>query len=145
MSEQAGIRQGGCHCGAVRIAVRLAEALEGGSGPVRCNCSMCRMKGAVMAFAPLADLDVIAGADVIATYQFNTGAAKHHFCPRCGIHTHHQRRFDPTLYAINLACLDGVSPYDFAEVPVIDGMNHPLDHGGGPMRIAGRMRFVAED
>lgn len=138
MDENAEIRQGGCHCGAIRIRVRLPDGLD---KPVRCNCSYCRMKGAVMGFVPLADLTVTTGADVIATYQFNTGAAKHHFCPVCGIHTHHQRRFDPTLYAVNLACLDGVSPYDFAVVPVIDGSHHPLDHGGGAMRIAGEVCY----
>ncbi|MDE2404830.1 MAG: GFA family protein [Sphingomonadales bacterium] len=139
MTEDARIHHGGCHCGTVRFTVRLAEGLD---RPVRCNCSYCRMKGAVMAFAPLADLALTAGADAIATYQFHSGAAKHHFCPRCGIHTHHQRRFDPTLYAVNLACLDGVSPYDFAEVPVIDGSRHPLDHGGGAMRVAGHLHYA---
>ncbi|MBU6269196.1 MAG: GFA family protein [Sphingomonadales bacterium] len=142
MSEAEEWREGGCHCGAVRIAVRLADGLD---KPVRCNCTYCAMKGAVMAFAPLADLRMTAGADVIATYQFHTGAARHHFCPRCGIHTHHQRRFDPTLYAVNLACLDGVSPYDFAVVPVIDGAHHPLDSGGGPMRIAGELHYRPAD
>ncbi|MGF7006710.1 hypothetical protein [Aminobacter sp. BE322] len=30
----------------------------------------------------------------------------------------------------------------FAAVPVMDGINHPSDHAGGP-RIAGTLRFVA--
>ena len=129
---------GGCHCGAVRFAVRLADGL---TKAVRCNCSYCAMKGAVMAFAPLAELEIVAGTEVLGTYQFNTASAKHHFCTRCGIHTHHQRRFDPGLYAVNVACLDGVSPFDFADVAVLDGSNHPLDHGGGPLRVAGHLRY----
>lgn len=144
MTDDPNLHHGQCQCGGVRFAVRLADGL---AKPVRCNCSYCRMKGAVMAFAPLVDLTITAGADLVGTYQFNTQSAKHHFCSRCGIHTHHQRRFDPSLYAVNLACLDGVSPYDFGEVPVIDGINHALDraldHGGGPMRVAGYVRYEA--
>jgi hypothetical protein len=133
---------GGCHCGAVRFEAELTDGLD---RVVRCTCSYCRMKGSVMAFTELAALRITAGEDSLATYQFNTGAARHFFCSRCGIHTHHQRRFDPTQFAINVACLDGVSPYDFEAVPVVDGANHPLDHGGGPLRIAGTLRFERAD
>lgn len=42
---------------------------------------------------------------------------------------------------MNVACLDGVSPFDFLEVPVLDGMNHPNDNGGVARR-AGTLRFI---
>jgi hypothetical protein len=129
---------GRCHCGAVRFEVELAQRLE---KVLRCTCSYCRMKGAVMAFAELAQFRVTAGEELLTTYQFNTGAARHYFCSRCGIHTHHQRRFDPSQFAINVACLEGVSPFDFDAVPVVDGANHPLDHGGGPLKVVGTLRF----
>lgn len=32
---------------------------------------------------------------------------------------------------MNVACIEGVSPFDFAEVNVMDGVNHPKDGGGG--------------
>jgi hypothetical protein len=133
---------GGCHCGAVRFEAELVDGLD---RVVRCTCSYCRMKGAVMAFAELAALRVTTGEDGLTTYQFNTGAARHFFCSRCGIHTHHQRRSDPSQFAINVACLDGVSPYDFEAVPVVDGANHPLDHGGGPLKVIGALRFERAD
>jgi hypothetical protein len=142
MDRGRGPFSGGCHCGAVRFEAEPAEGLE---KVIRCTCSYCRMKGAVMAFAELSGLRITAGEDALATYQFNTGAARHYFCSRCGIHTHHQRRFDPSQFAINVACLDGVSPFDFAEVPVVDGANHPLDHGGGPLRVIGTLRFERTD
>ncbi|MDE2445339.1 MAG: hypothetical protein KGO94_04115, partial [Alphaproteobacteria bacterium] len=41
--------------------------------------------------------------------------------------THHQRRSKPDEFGVNVACLDGVSPFDFAEVAVLDGVNHPAD------------------
>jgi hypothetical protein len=39
-----------------------------------------------------------------------------------------------------VACLDGHSPFEFANVIVYDGINHPRDRNGGP-RIAGNLRF----
>ena len=133
MSE---IRQGACHCGAVRITVELPAELRG----ARCNCSICRMKGVVMIAAPLDALRVTEGAGLLTAYSFNTGAAKHHFCSRCGIHVYHQRRVDPGQVGVNAACLEGVSPYDFAEVAVSDGVNHPLDNDGR-FRVVGTLRF----
>lgn len=131
-------RTGGCHCGGVRFAVELPTELRG----ARCNCSVCSMKGVVMVAAPGEALRVTAGEDLLSVYRFNTMAAAHHFCSRCGIHLFHRRRADPSQVGINAACLDGVSPYDFAEVPVMDGVNHPLDNGGA-FRRAGTLRFEA--
>jgi hypothetical protein len=45
---------------------------------------------------------------------------------------------------VNVACLDGVSPFDFPEVPVVDGVNHPNDTGK-PVRRAGTLRFIPAD
>ena len=130
-------RQGGCHCGAVRFEARVPEPLRGG----RCNCSICAKKGVLMVHVALDDLVVTQGSDVMATYSFNTGAAKHHFCPKCGVHVYHQPRLDPSIYAINAAALDGVCPYaDFPEANVYDGVHHQKDHGE-IVRSAGTLRF----
>lgn len=138
MGQDSRLFSGRCHCGAIRFETELTDGLE---KVVRCTCSYCRMKGSVMAFAELAKLRFTTGEEGLTTYQFNTQAARHYFCSRCGIHTHHQRRFDPSQFAINIACLDGVSPFDFEVVPVVDGANHPLDRGGGPLKVVGTMRF----
>jgi hypothetical protein len=129
---------GSCHCGAVKFRVKLLDGLR---KPVRCNCTMCRMKGAVMVFAPLGSITVIQGEDMLASYEFHSKVAKHRFCSKCGIHLFHQRRLDPDQYGVNVAVLDGVSPFDFAEVPVFNGQDHPKDRGGGRMGIAGIMRY----
>jgi len=130
--------EGTCHCGAVRFRVRL----KGGLGEARrCNCSYCSMRGAVALSADLNDLTLIAGEDRLATYRFNTGKAEHHFCTNCGIYTHHRRRSNGTEYGVNAACL-GISPFDLAEVPVMDGINHPSDVGVD--RQIGILRFIAE-
>lgn len=130
--------KGECHCGGVKFTVELSDGLE---KPVRCNCSLCGMKGAVMVFAELGSITVTEGEDLLSTYQFHSNVAKHHFCSRCGIHLFHQRRFNPEQYGVNVAVLEGVSPYDFAEVPVFDGQDHPKDRGGGELGIAGVLRF----
>jgi len=133
-------RTGTCHCGGVRFTVELPRELRG----ARCNCSICAMKGVVMIAAPGEALTITAGEDLLSVYRFNTMAAQHHFCSRCGIHVFHRRRADPSQIGVNAACLDGVSPYDFAEVPVMDGAHHPLDNGG-QLRRAGTLRFEATD
>jgi len=134
------VHGGQCHCGAVRFEVALSDGLNSAR---RCTCSYCRMRGAVAVTAGLGGLKILRGEDVLTSYRFNTGAAQHFFCSRCGIYTHHQRRSNANEYGVNAACLDGVSPFDFAEVPVMDGVNHPND--SGVARRAGTLRFSAAD
>lgn len=131
------LREGGCHCGAIRYEAEAPDPLRGG----RCNCSICAMKGVVMVYVPLAALRVTSGGDTLACYTFNTGVAKHHFCPACGIHLFHQARSAPDQFGINAATLDGVCPYaDFPDVNVNDGQHHVKDTGIA--RSAGRLRFT---
>jgi hypothetical protein len=99
------------------------------------------MRGAVAVSAQAGDISFQAGEDALTLYRFNTGVAEHYFCSRCGIYTHHRRRSNPQQYGVNVACLEGVSPFDFAEVPVIDGINHPSDRGRG-YEIVGHLRYV---
>lgn len=138
MAGDGNVRAGQCHCGAVRFTVTLSEGFD---SIRRCTCSYCRMRGAVVAMAEAGGIEILRGADALASYRFHTGAAQHFFCSRCGIYTHHQRRSNQNLYAVNVACLDGVSPFDFAEVPVMDGINHTNDTGR-PTRRAGTLRFI---
>ncbi len=128
---------GACHCGSVRFHVRLTDGLRTAR---RCTCSYCRMRGAVAVSADLDGITILAGEDSLSLYQFNTGTAKHYFCSKCGIHTHHQRRSNPNQYGVNVACLEGISPFDFEEVPVGDGVNHPSDTGA--VRLAGVLKFI---
>src|ERR1700712_2633306 len=132
------VRAGQCHCGAVRFEVTLSN---GFNTIRRCTCSYCRMRGAVVVSAEMGGVSILAGEDILTSYRFNTRTAEHFFCSRCGIYTHHQRRSNPNQYGVNVACLDGVSPFDFEEVPVTDGVNHPSDTGG-PARLAGTLKFT---
>ena len=121
-----GWRRAACHCGGVRLRVRLSGGLESAR---RCDCSLCRMRGAVAVTAALGGVEVLEGEALLTEYRFNTGVARHYFCSRCGIYTHHRRRSNPNEFGVNAACLDGVSPFDFPEVLVNDGVHHPTDTG----------------
>lgn len=115
---------GSCHCGAVNFEVTLPNGLQ---ELRRCNCSMCRRRGAIAASVELAGLRVTKGEEKLTLYQFNTMSAKHYFCSVCGIYTHHKQRSDRGQYGFNVACLDGVDPFGLGDIPVADGINHPCD------------------
>ncbi|WP_309737094.1 GFA family protein [Sphingomonas sp. SORGH_AS_0742] len=129
---------GQCHCGAVRFEAKLSD---GFNTVRRCTCSYCRMRGAVVVSAEMGGVTIVQGREWLTSYRFNTRTAEHFFCSICGIYTHHQRRSNPNQYGVNVACLEGVSPFDFGEVPVNDGVNHPSDTHA-PARQAGVLRFI---
>jgi hypothetical protein len=131
-----------CHCGVVQFEVTLADGLNTAR---RCNCSYCRMRGAVAVSARVGDVTFIKGEDRLSSYQFNTNTAKHYFCSVCGIYTHHQRRSNPDQFGVNAACIDGVSPFDFAEVPVLEGANHPSDGKSKRGDLFGVLTFVRRE
>jgi hypothetical protein len=129
---------GACHCGAVRFTVTLTE---GFASARRCTCSICRMRGAVAVTSTPDAFRIEQGEEKLATYRFNTKTAEHHFCTVCGIYTHHKRRSAPGQFGVNVACLEGVSPFDFAEVVVYDGSRHPADNAEHKTYVAGVLRF----
>jgi hypothetical protein len=118
------VHKASCHCGTVQFELSLPNGLE---GLRRCDCSMCRRRGAVVASIPLEAIHITQGEEALSLYQFNTKTAKHFFCSRCGIYTHHQRRSNPCQYGINVACLEGVNPFELGEIPTLDGVNHSAD------------------
>ena len=99
------------------------------------------MRGAIAVTSTAGELQVTQGEDKLATYRFNTGTAEHHFCSVCGIYTHHKRRSNPDELGVNVACLEGVSPFDFEEVLVYDGSRHPADNADHRTYVAGVLRF----
>jgi hypothetical protein len=113
-----------CHCGAVVLELDLPDGIV---DPRRCDCSICRRKGAIVASVPLSGITIVQGAEALKLYQFNTNTAKHYFCSHCGIYTHHQRRSNPNQYGYNVGCLEGVNPFALGPIPTSDGVNHPAD------------------
>lgn len=94
--------RGGCHCGAVRFEVQAPAAIE----VMDCNCSICSKAGFLHLIVPAAQFRLLRGADTLRTYTFNTGTARHLFCPVCGIKSFYVPRSHPNGYSINARCLD---------------------------------------
>jgi hypothetical protein len=117
------IKKGSCHCGAILFQVELEKGLE---DIRRCNCSLCSRKGYVMASVPLLNLTLLKGSDNLSCYSWNTKTAKHYFCQTCGIHTHHQRRSKPGEFGINIACLEGIDPYQYSNIPIGNGQKQTV-------------------
>ncbi len=130
-------RSAQCHCGAVAFTVEL---LNDFNTLRRCNCSFCRMRGAVVVFA--AGITLRQGKESLTEYRFNTKEVGHYFCSACGIYTFHQSRSHPEQYGVNVACIEGVSPFDFPSIMVTDGINHPKDGGAGG--VAGWLSYKPE-
>jgi hypothetical protein len=110
------LHTGSCHYGAVRFEVRTAL-----TPATRCNCSLCRRKGALMSPTfSVDDLQINDGTDALTIFQFNTPIAQRFFCKVCGIYPFHQTRKDPQAWRVNIGCLDGVHSYAL-ESNVVDG------------------------
>ena len=62
-----------------------------------------------------------AGAELLATYTWNTGEAQHYFCRVCGIYTHHVMRGSMDRIGINMACVEGVDVFAPQEIVVGGG------------------------
>ena len=62
----------------------------------------------------------------LAEYQFGGRKIHHRFCKRCGLRPFsHGEPGGKTFYAVNLACLDNVTPDELIQAPVafVDGLH----------------------
>ena len=114
-----------CHCGAIEANINVAENFE---KVLRCNCSLCKRKGAVMSMVKNENFKITKGVDKLKLYQFHTKVAKHYFCSVCGIYTHHNPRSNPAMTGFNLGCLDDINTFELKDVLINDGHNNPLDN-----------------
>ena len=109
------ISKGTCHCGRVKFEIH---------GPIRdprrCDCSLCRRKGAIMLTAAKEEFHLVEGEEHLGLYQWNTKTAKHYFCKHCGIYTHHWRRSAPE-YGYNAGCVQKLDIADLGDVPTFEG------------------------
>ena len=113
-----------CHCGSIEANINVAENLE---KILRCNCSLCKRKGAVMSMVKNENFKITKGEDKLRLYQFHTKVAKHYFCSVCGIYTHHNPRSNPAMTGFNLGCLDDINTFELKDILINNGYNHPLD------------------
>ena len=107
--------RGGCHCGRVRFDVVAPARVQ----VTECNCSMCARSGYLHLIVPKERFKLVSGAEVLTTYRFNTGTARHLFCSVCGVKSFYVPRSHPDGYSVNARCLDegtvegmSISPFD---------------------------------
>ena len=112
-----------CHCGLFEAEINISNLTK----VLKCNCSICKRKGATMYLVKNEDFKIIKGKDSIKLYQFHTKVAKHFFCTSCGIYTHHHPRSNPAMTGFNLGCIDDIDIFQLYNHEVLDGKNHPLD------------------
>ena len=94
--------RGGCHCGRVRFEVTAPARIT----VSECNCSICSKSGYLHLVVPAERFTLLAGADSLTPYTFNTGTAKHLFCKVCGIKSFYVPRSHPDGFSVNACCLD---------------------------------------
>jgi len=107
-----------CHCKEIQIELKLDNGLE---EMTRCNCSLCKKRGSIMAKIKLETLKIIKGTKKLKLYKFGTNKAEHFFCSICGIYTHHKSYTNPKNYEFNVACLDNIDTFRFKDIRVFDG------------------------
>ena len=107
--------KGGCHCGAVRYEVDAPADIK----VTECNCSICSKSGILHLIVDKDQFRLLSGEDNLATYTFDTGEAKHHFCKTCGIKSFYVPRSHPDGFSVNARCLDegtvnsmSITPFD---------------------------------
>ena len=126
-----GTRAGGCHCGQVRFEVSAPAQLRVSD----CNCSICTKSGYLHLIVSKPDFKLLAGADALTNYQFNTGTARHLFCSICGVKSFYVPRSHPQGYSVNARCLDDVEIADLTIEP-FDGRNWEVQFGGGRSTVS---------
>ena len=114
---------GSCHCGMIEFSVPRSLDM---TAVRRCDCSLCKRRGAIMLACPIDEVHIEKGAKYLKRYKWNTEVATHHFCSKCGIMTHHQRRTTPDICGINIGCIDELDYRSFRDVPMNNGIDFTL-------------------
>ena len=109
-----------CHCGNVAYEVE-GEFTEG----MDCNCSMCRRRGALLAFVPRDKLELKTPAENLSRYTFNKHVIQHYFCGNCGIAVFGEGKGPDgaAMAAVNLRCIPAID-LDSLAIRKVDGASY---------------------
>jgi len=109
-----------CHCGKIAYDVEgeFTEALD-------CNCSLCRRRGALLAFVPRDKLILKTPEENLSRYTFNKHVIQHYFCGNCGIAVYGEGKAPDgsATAAINLRCIPAID-LDSLNINKWDGASH---------------------
>ena len=115
---------GSCHCGRVRFRFRCEEITTG----VRCNCSLCVRRAAVLSsrYIPAGDFTPHADARDLEVYLWNERVLNNYRCKGCGIFVYIGDGADnQDGYRVNLGCVEGLDTLAL-DIRIIDGQSVPL-------------------
>ncbi|MEZ0369033.1 MAG: GFA family protein [Candidatus Sericytochromatia bacterium] len=114
---------GSCHCGAIRYQAELDLS----AGSARCNCRYCSKIRYWGIMAKPAEFKILAGEADLQDYTRHE-AMHHRFCRHCGANPFGHGNIPEIggeFVSVNIACLDGLSAEQLAEIPIkySDGLN----------------------
>jgi len=95
-----------------------------------CNCSMCSKSGYLHLIVPADRFTLVSGRNALTSYSFNTGVAKHLFCPVCGVKSFYVPRSHPDGFSVNARCLDPGTVEDMT-ITQTDGKNWDKHYPAG--------------
>jgi hypothetical protein len=116
--------RGRCHCGRVRFAFRSPAIVAG----VRCNCSLCVRRAAVLSSTYIARENFTPhhDAEALGIYLWNEHVLHNYFCKACGIFVYiGDGEHAKDGYRVNLGCVDGLEVLALP-ITIIDGKSVPL-------------------
>jgi len=115
--------QASCHCGRVRFSFRSPAITTG----VRCDCSLCQRRSAVLTarYIPRADFTPHRNHADLGLYRWNERVLQNYFCKTCGVFTYIADGEDgKDGYRVNLGCVEGIDTFAL-EIGRIDGRSIP--------------------
>lgn len=119
MTQEQRTYEGKCHCGSVQFQF-TGEPI---TGAMRCNCSICRRKNAIMSreYYPPERFKLLSGADDLAVYRFGDHDVNHNFCKHCGVYPFHDVVDKPAHgRRVNFGCVDEIDA-NALPIRVFDG------------------------
>jgi hypothetical protein len=98
---------GGCHCGNLRLSLRLSQA-PADTRLRACGCSFCRAHNTRTTSDPNGSVDICAADwSLVELYHFGTSTAEFLICRRCGVYIGAIGETAAGIRAVtNINCLD---------------------------------------
>ena len=112
--------EGACHCGAIGVALEVADDTE--LSPRHCGCRFCQKHGSLYVSAPSGRLTIALNEpDRVSRYAFGHGTATFLICGRCGVEAAAVCEMEGRLYSVlNANLLEPPLDVDQASVPIAD-------------------------
>ena len=92
---------GSCHCKQIQFEVLGEKNIK----VLDCSCSICSILNYKHYIVDKSQFKLLKGKKYLSTYTFNTNAAKHLFCKKCGIKSFYIPRSHPDSISVNLSCI----------------------------------------